>query len=80
MDDKVEQKLTAESQSIKSAISVQDAASPVPAPPKPEDQYLTGLKLWLLLGGIGLAIFLFALDISIIATVWVAGALQGERC
>jgi hypothetical protein len=31
--------------------------------------HLTGSKLYLVLGGLGLAIYLFALDISVIATV-----------
>ena len=31
--------------------------------------HLTGSKLYLVLGGLGLAIYLFALDISVLATV-----------
>ncbi len=38
--------------------------------PKAEDTYhLTGSKLYLVLAGLGLAIYLFALDIAVIATV-----------
>ena len=33
------------------------------------DYHLTGVKLFLVLAGIGLAIFLFALDASVISTV-----------
>lgn len=32
-------------------------------------QYLTGSKLYVVLGGLGLAIYLFALDIAVISTV-----------
>ena len=33
------------------------------------DHHLTGSKLYLVLGGLGLAIYLFALDIAVISTV-----------
>lgn len=39
------------------------------APKAEVDYYLTGPKLYLVLGGIGLAIYLFALDVSVISTV-----------
>jgi hypothetical protein len=39
------------------------------APVSETDHHLTGSKLYFVLTGIGLAIFLFALDVSIISTV-----------
>lgn len=33
------------------------------------DHYLTGSRLYLVIAGIGFAIYLFALDISVVATV-----------
>jgi hypothetical protein len=39
------------------------------APASETDHHLTGSKLYFVLTGIGLAIFLFALDVSIISTV-----------
>jgi hypothetical protein len=59
--------------SLRTSLAGGDDKKPITAPAPvtivEKDLYLTGSKLYLVLLGLGLAIFLFALDISIISTV-----------
>ena len=51
------------------AESVSEKRATVNSSALETDYHLTGSKLFFILAGIGLAIFLFALDISVISTV-----------
>ena len=53
-----------------SAESVSVIPATATSPALETEYYLTGSKLYLVLLGVGLAIFLFALDVSVISTVW----------
>ncbi len=52
-----------------SANAVPPQPTVVKSPASEIDYHLTGSKLYVILAGIGLAIFLFALDISVVSTV-----------
>jgi len=64
-----------EDSSMQSNERVVGEGSPLPEEPSAagvnsgQQYYLTGTKLYLILTGLGLAVFLMALDIAVIATV-----------